>query len=95
MHEEEDQDDHDDQDAEDCEDGEEEDDGSSHATVVADPAETTKPQGEREVLEKDETRRPRRRRRRGRRRGPRREEEENEAECLPATCESEMNRRSL
>ena len=54
MHDEEDQDDHDDQDAEDCEDGEEEDDGISHATVVADPAETTKPQGEREVLERDD-----------------------------------------
>ena len=48
MHEEEEQDDHDDQDdqdAEDAEDTEEEDDDSSHATVVADPAETTKPQG--------------------------------------------------
>ena len=36
-------DDEDDQDAEDAEDGEEEDDSSNHATVVADPAETTNP----------------------------------------------------
>ena len=50
-------DDEDDQDAEDAEDGEEEDDSSNHATVVADPAETTKPQGEREALEKDEIKR--------------------------------------
>ena len=32
------------------------DDGSTHAMVVADLADTTTPQGEREVLEKDETR---------------------------------------
>ena len=47
------QDDEDDQDAEAAEDGEEEDDGSNHATVVADPAETTKHQREREALENE------------------------------------------
>ena len=46
------QDDQDDQEAEDAEDAKEEDDGSTHATVVANPAETTKPQGEREALER-------------------------------------------
>ena len=52
------QDDEDEQDAEAAEDGEEEDDGSNHATVVADPAETTKHQREREALENDETNEP-------------------------------------
>ena len=48
------QDDQDDHDAEAAGDGEEEDDVSTHATAVADPAETTKPQEEREALEKDD-----------------------------------------
>jgi len=66
---EEDAEEHDDQDDEDDEDTEEDEgdkgDGGTHATVVADLNETTKPQGERKALEKDKTRR-RQRRRQGR-----------------------------
>ena len=89
---EEDAEEHDDQDDEGNADTEEgKCDGGTHATVVADLNETTKPQGERKALEKDKTRRTRRRRRRRRRRQPRRHEEETDAEYLPATGKSEIN----
>ena len=52
------QDDQDDQEAQYSEDAEEEGDASTHATFVADPAETTNPQGEREDLGKDESDEP-------------------------------------
>jgi len=87
------QDDEDDQDAEAAEDGEEEDDRSNHATVVANPAETTKHQREREALENDETNEPGEDEGEGG--GDDRDERKKKRKPNTCTGKSEVNRRSL